>query len=100
MFLGRRNYNGLTDRQIQHCQVIWDFLCGKDKRPLELNEARQDGSRTRFVEDTGIVHLGADVYPGNGTNANSRMSVVACLAHELSHVERFERGYRRPIEIP
>lgn len=27
-------------------------------------------------------------------------SLVACLAHELSHVERFERGYRRPIEMP
>lgn len=102
MFLGKRNYNGLSDRQIEHCQLIWDFLCGERKRPLEVDEARHAprGSRTRFVEDTGIVHLGADAYPGNGTSANSRMSLVACLAHELSHVERFERGYRRPIEMP
>lgn len=28
------------------------------------------------------------------------MSVLACLAHELSHVERFERNYRRPIDMP
>ena len=100
MFLGKRNYNGLSDRQIELCQLTWDFLCDEHKRPLEVDEARQHGSRTRFVEDTGIVHLGADVYPGSGTSANSRMSIVACLAHELSHVERFERGYKRPIEMP
>jgi hypothetical protein len=28
------------------------------------------------------------------------MSVLACLAHELAHVERFEMGFQRPIEFP
>jgi len=28
------------------------------------------------------------------------MSVLACLAHELAHVERFESGFQRPIEFP
>jgi hypothetical protein len=46
------------------------------------------------------VYLGADVDPGIGIDANSRMSVFACLAHELAHVERFQAGYRRPVELP
>jgi hypothetical protein len=45
-----------------------------------------------------MVHLGADVMPGQAIDANSRMSVLACLAHELGHAERFELGYRRPID--
>ncbi len=28
------------------------------------------------------------------------MSTLACLAHELAHVERFRLGYRRPIDLP
>lgn len=44
--------------------------------------------------------LGADAYPGPGTSANSRLSYVACLAHELAHFERYEIGFRRPYEPP
>ncbi|MGI9065279.1 MAG: hypothetical protein ACR2HX_02595 [Pyrinomonadaceae bacterium] len=47
-----------------------------------------------------MVHLGADAKPGRGMEANSRMSVLACLAHELAHVERFEANLQRPIEFP
>jgi hypothetical protein len=44
--------------------------------------------------------LGADAYPGMGQSANSRMSVLACLAHELAHMRRAGRGFRRPLTPP
>ena len=47
-----------------------------------------------------MVLLGADAYPGAGVDANSRMSVLACLVHELAHAERFAVGYRRPTSLP
>jgi hypothetical protein len=28
------------------------------------------------------------------------MSVLACLAHELAHAERFELGFQRPNKFP
>jgi len=28
------------------------------------------------------------------------MSMLACLAHEIAHAERFEIGYDRPFEFP
>lgn len=28
------------------------------------------------------------------------MSVLACLAHELAHAERFDLGFRRPMNLP
>ncbi len=52
------------------------------------------------TEGRHIVMLGADAYPGSGTSANSRMSILACLAHELAHMERSEAGYRRPFDAP
>jgi hypothetical protein len=78
----------------------WDVLCGESKRVLNIIEASSHSSRTRFNEPEGVVYLGADVKPGRGIEANSRMSVLACLAHELAHVERFERGFQRPIDFP
>jgi hypothetical protein len=100
MFLGRRNSTGLTERQIEYCLLAWAVLCGDEPRTLVTDEADFDGSRTRFVEERNVTYLGADAFPGKGLSANSRMSVLACLAHELSHVERFERNYRRPIDMP
>ena len=100
MFLGRRNSTGLTERQIEYCLLAWAVLCGDEPRTLVTDEADLDSSRTRFVEDRNVTYLGADAFPGKGPSANSRMSVLACLAHELSHVERFERNYRRPIDMP
>ena len=47
-----------------------------------------------------MVFLGADSHPGDGLDANSRMSTLACLAHELAHVDRFQTGYRRPTKLP
>jgi hypothetical protein len=100
MFLGRRNRTGLTVKQIEYCLFVWEVLSSESPRILLTDEAHLDGSRTRFVENRNVIYLGADVYPGYGTSANSRMSVPACLAHELSHAERFIRGYRRPVEMP
>lgn len=28
------------------------------------------------------------------------MSMIACLAHELAHADRFELEFRRPIDLP
>lgn len=96
--LGDRNRIGLTPEQIRRCEQAWAVLCGEVDRALDVGEASQYGSRTRFVEEHNLVSLGADAYPGVGSGANSRLSMLACLAHELAHVERFEMGYRRPLE--
>jgi len=151
-----RNQVGLTKRQIEHCELIWEFLCEESNPPQPLGffmnlsfdvkrkfprfykifdfvfqkyainilkkkysfkffpfikinklkvkllvaEASTHSSKTRFNENRNIVILGADAYPGNGMYANSRMSVLACLAHELAHVERFQLGYQRPLKLP
>ncbi|AFW93718.1 hypothetical protein VB638_11955 [Dolichospermum sp. UHCC 0684] len=100
LYLGQRNRNGLTDRQIEYCIEAWQVLCGDEDRILITDEANINSSRTRFVEDRNVVDLGADAYPGNNSSANSRMSVLACLAHELSHMQRFDREYRRPLDMP
>lgn len=100
MFLGNRNKEGLSERQINYCVEAWQVLCGERQVTLSIEEATKYGSRTRFVEDKRALILGADAYPGVGPGANSRLSVLACLAHELSHFERLERGYSRPYEMP
>lgn len=100
MLLAGRSQVALSGRQIDYCRQAWEVLCGEKKRRLVTNEARKHSSRTRFNELDGLVHLGADVRPGNGIEANSRMSVLACLAHELAHAERFELGFQRDIGLP
>lgn len=100
MILAGRNQVGLTDEEIERCLLAWKILCGDKERELVTDEAHQHSSRTRFNETSGKVHLGADVKPGRGIEANSRMSELACLAHELAHAERFEIGFQRPIKFP
>jgi len=151
-----RNQTGLTKEQIEHCELIWEFLCKESEPPepigffvalsfiihskypkfynifdlflkkhakftfgkirkskifsfikinklkieLIISEASGHSSKTRFNENRKVVILGADAYPGYGTDANSRMSVLACLAHELAHAERFQLGYQRPSNLP
>jgi hypothetical protein len=75
-------------------------LCGDAPRVLDVSEAHRHSSRTRFDEVQGRVILGANVLPGVGMTPNARMSLLACLAHELAHAERYEMGYRRPLELP
>lgn len=98
--LGSRNQPGLDTAQINYCLQAWEFLCGDNPRPLDISQAHGYGSRTRFYEQTGTVILGADAHPGVGMSANSRLSVLACLAHEIAHGERFEMGYDRPFSPP
>jgi hypothetical protein len=100
MILAGRNKVGLTEEEIERCLLAWKFLCGEKERELVIDEAHEHSSRTRFNETSGKVYLGAAVKPGGGMEANSKMSVLACLAHELAHAERFEIGFQRPIEFP
>jgi hypothetical protein len=100
MVLAGRNQVGLSEREITHCLGAWEFLCGGNQRKLVTIDAATHSSRTRFNEIDGIVYLGADVKPGSGIEANSRMSILACLAHERAHAERLERDFQRPIEFP
>ena len=100
MILAGRNQVGLTEHEIARCVEAWEVLCGDRVRELVVEQAREHSSHTRFNEADGKVYLGADVLPGAGYFANSRMSYRACLAHELAHAERFESGYQRPCELP
>jgi hypothetical protein len=95
-----RNQAALTERQIAYCLAVWRALCAGRPIELDVTEAARHSSRTRFVEERFKVILGADAFPGRGVDANSRMSTLACLAHELAHAERFQLGYRRPVELP
>lgn len=76
------------------------MLCGSDRIELDVSDAARSGSKTRFNEERRKVFLGADALPGVGSDANSRMSTLACLAHEFAHVERHRLGYRRPTGRP
>jgi hypothetical protein len=100
MLTAGRHQTGLTEQQIEYCVEAWTVLCADLPVELDTSEATQNFSRTRFNEDQNKVFLGADAFPGEGVDANSRMSTLACLAHELAHVERFRLGYRRPTDLP
>ena len=100
MTLSGRNQRGLTPQEIDRCLLAWEVLCGSQPRELIVTEAARHSSRTRFVESEGKVYLGADVFPGPGVTANNRLSMLACLAHELAHAERFELNFRRPFAWP
>src|SRR5438105_5885359 len=99
-FTAGRNQVGLTEKQIAYCMEAWAALCADRPIAFDTSEAVQYASRTRFDEAQNTVFLGADALPGEGVEANSRMSTLACLAHELAHAERFQLGYRRPTDLP
>ena len=107
-----RNYYGLSLDQIAKCQMCWEFLVAgtlniqDDGTPVSLFDpsiihfdiafAHQDGSKTRFNENRNAIILGADALPGKHNDAHSRLSYMACLAHELSHAARYYLGIKRP----
>jgi hypothetical protein len=99
-FTAGRNRLGLTEKQIIYCMEAWAVLCGDQSIAFNTSEAVQYASRTRFNEAQHMVFLGADALPGDGVDANARLSALACLAHELAHAERFHLGYRRPTDLP
>ena len=78
----------------------WEWLCAGTPRRLDTSKAHRFGSRTCFNETQRTVFLGADAYPGESMTANARLGILACLAHELAHWERFEAGYNRPLDAP
>jgi hypothetical protein len=94
------NQISLIERQIEYCLEACVVLCANNPLELDTSEARQHSSRTRFNEEQNKVFLGSDALPGEGVNATSRMSTLACLAHELAHAERIQLGYRRSIDLP
>lgn len=98
--LSSRNQTGLTRRQIEQCEIIWEVLGGNECCSLETSEAFQHNSSTRFSQAKNIVFLGAGVVPGSAIDTRSAMSEMACLAHELAHAQRFEMGIHRPIPLP
>lgn len=101
MILDGRNKTALTEKQIEICIFAWKALCGKKwKIKLDISEADSNSSKTRYDEKKRKVFLGANVFPGKGSNANSRMSYLACLAHEYSHAMRHQKGYNRPLILP
>jgi len=100
MIVAGRNQVGLSQREIEYCLEAWEFLCEGKPREFIVSGAIKHSSRTRFNETDGKVYLGADVKPGVGIEANARMSLLACLAHELAHAERFDLGFRRPTDLP
>ena len=94
--LGARNQTGLTEREIAFCVEAWRILGGDRQCVPDVSQAALSGTRTYFNDTRRVVVLGANVAPGKGLDANSRMSEVACLRHELAHCERFDAGYNRP----
>jgi hypothetical protein len=99
-FTAGRNQIGLTERQIAYCVEVWAVLCADRPIAFDTSQAVQYASRTCFDEVQNTVFLGADALPGDGVDANARLSTLACLAHELAHAERFQVGYRRPTDLP
>ena len=100
MILAGRNHVGLSEREVDYCQKAWKLLCGDKSIELITGKASQHSSRTQFNESDGKVYLGADVKPGVGIEANARMSILACLAHELAHADRSHSGFVRPLALP
>lgn len=102
MALDERNHHGLDEQQIQRCINGWAVLTQSTGLQVDLlvDAARHHLSRTFFRESDGKVHLGADVQPGDGVTPGARMSILACLAHELAHAQRFQLGFKRPTQKP
>lgn len=112
-----RNITGLTQEQIEHIQVMWEFITqsaeGSEGREtylddkimqgldikIDISKAHENYSTTAFIELTNTVRIGADVYPATGSSisANDTMSPFACLCHEYAHAVRYHLGFRRPF---
>ncbi len=99
-FTAGRNQMGLTEKQVAYCMEAWAALRADQPIVFNTSEAVHYASRTHFDEAQNTVFLGADALPGNGVDANARLSTLACLAHEFAHAERFRLGYRRPTDLP
>jgi hypothetical protein len=109
-----RNIQGLDSTQIDHAKMCWEFISQETndesqtvdldvfknfKVDFDVSEAHKPGSKTAYLENKNMIRLGADAYPGYSmvNSANSIMSLLACLCHELSHAQRYHMGFRRPF---
>lgn len=102
MGIYERSKSGLSSRQIQNCIMEWEFLCDAVGMTVDLitDRAGENFSQTVYRESTHSVYLGANIFPGPGMSAGDRLSVMACLAHELAHADRHRRGFQRPLTLP
>ena len=48
MLAAGRNQAGLIDKQIEYCVEVWEVLCADRQIVLDVSEAGQNFSRTRF----------------------------------------------------
>lgn len=114
-FVIMRNTQGLTIEQIDKAKICWEFISEppSDEQntlsvdaligfsvKLNVSEAHNSGSKTRFIESENLVMLGADAFPSPSlviNCANSTMSLLACLCHELAHAQRYHMGFKRPF---
>lgn len=97
-----RNTEALPPGQVEHCQTVWALITdGGRAVPLDVSRASTPFTTTGYGETHHTVYLGANAYPNPmAVDANSRLSVLACLAHEYAHAERHARGYQRPKMLP
>jgi hypothetical protein len=99
--LGSRNQHGLSPQEIERCAMAWHALTSEFADRIDTSRAAQHSSRTHFNETREVVFLGANAYPASDASLpNARLSMLACLAHELAHFERYKLGYRRPTNNP
>lgn len=86
---GNRAYEPIPEAQVAKIEAWWRELGGD---PARLVIDRSPGSRCWLDEAAGVIHIGADINPGAGTDPNSSMRWRAVLAHELRHLQRFDTG--------
>ena len=90
--LAGRNVAPLSDKEIQ--RVSSTFL-GMDNK---VNVKYESGSSTKFVvsqdaegQEFGEIVFSNDIYPGQSiTNPNAALSLRGAVAHELTHVYRWQ----------
>ena len=97
---GVRNNVGLNEHQINSAITVWEVIGGNTVCELDVRDASEHGTFTRYNERRRCVLLGADAFPWNASDPRSHMSVTACLAHELAHAQRHRLEFDRPVELP
>lgn len=101
-----RNQKGLSAVELARCEMVWCVLIdAQDEKfrvepSLDVSHATTDFTVTVYDERTNTVRVGANVLPGLGSEACERLSLTACLAHELAHAQRFFAGMRRSFDFP
>lgn len=89
ILLSKRSYDSISEEQEKKILAWWIEL-GGDPRRIVIH--KESGSRSYLDEVEGVVHIGGDINPGQGSDPNSNMRWRAALAHELRHLQRFESG--------